>query len=80
MSLERDSMPYFSMLLCYILTFGSSGLNCEFIRGEYRFSIILKISFMSSGDQPILTLKISITNFFRFRYFSDFDIKILLLG
>ena len=55
MSLERDSMPYFSMFLCYILMFGSSGLNCEFIRGEYGFSLNCKISFMSSGDQPILT-------------------------
>ena len=40
------------------LAFGSSGLNCEFIRREYGFSINLKISFMNSGDQPILTLKI----------------------
>ena len=68
------------MFLCYILTFGSSGLNCEFIRREYWFSINLKISFVSSVDQPILTLKISVTNFCRFRYFADFDIEILLLG
>ena len=80
MSLERDSMPYFSMFLCYILMFGSSGLNCELFCGEYGFSINLKISFMSSGDQPVLTLKISVTNFCRFRYFEDFDINILLLG
>ena len=80
MSLERDSMPYVSMFLCYILMFGSSGLNFEFIRGEYGFSINCEISFMSLGDQPILTLKILVTHFCRFRYFEDFDIKILLLG
>ena len=34
---------------------------------------------MNSGDQPILTMKISITNFWRSRYFADFDTKILLL-
>ena len=68
------------MFLCHIFTFGSSGLNCKFIRREYGRSINLKISFTSSGDQPILTLKISVTNFSRCRYFTDFDIKILLLG
>ena len=80
MYLTRDSMPYFPRFLCYILVFGSSGLNCEFIRREYGFSINLEISFMNSGDHPILTLKISVINFCRFRYFADFDIKILLLG
>ena len=39
-----------------------------------------KKQFMSSGDKPILALKISVTIFFRFRYFADFDIKIVLLG
>ena len=34
--------------------------------------------FMSSGDKPILSLKISITIFWRFQYFADFDIKIVL--
>ena len=34
---------------------------------------------MDSGDKPILTLKISVTNFFKFQYFADFDIKIVLL-
>ena len=33
---------------------------------QYRFSINSKVSFMSSGDKPILNLKISITNFCRF--------------
>ena len=80
MYLERDSMPYFSRFLCYILAFGSSGLNCEFIHREHGFSINLKISFMNSGDQPILTLKISVMNLCRFRYFADFDIKHLHLG
>ena len=35
---------------------------------------------MSSGDKPILIMKISVKNFFRFRYFTDFDIRIVLLG
>ena len=73
-------MPYFSRFLCYIFSFGYSGLNCEFICGEYGFSIYLKISLMSSGDQPILTFRISVTNFLHISIFSDFDIKILHLG
>ena len=80
MYLERDSRPYFSRFLCYILAFGSSGLNFKFIGREYGFSINLKISFMNAGDQPILTLKISVVNFCRFRYFADFDIKNLRVG
>ena len=35
---------------------------------------------MSSGDKTILILKISVTDFCRFRYFADLDIKIVLLG
>ena len=35
---------------------------------------------MSSGDTPILTWKVSVTNSFRFQYFADFDVKIELLG
>ena len=68
------------MFLYHILSFGSSGLNCEFIRREYAFSINSKIPFMNSGDKPIFTLKVSVTNFGRFRYFADLDIKIVLLG
>ena len=52
----------------------------KFIRGGYGFSINLKITFMSSGDKPILTLKISVSNFCIFRYFADFDFKIVVLG
>ena len=33
---------------------------------------------MSSGDKSILILKISLASFSRFRYFADFDIKIVL--
>ena len=33
---------------------------------------------MSSGDKPILTFKISVTNFFRIRCLEDFDIKTVL--
>ena len=65
------------LFLCHIFSFGSSGLNCQFIRIECGFSINSKISFMSSGDKTIL---ISVTNFCRFRYFADFDIRILVLG
>ena len=43
-------------------------------------SLNLKISFMSLGDQPILTLRISVTNFLQISIVSDFDIKILHLG
>ena len=69
------------LFLCHLLSFGSSGgLNCKLIRRKYGFSIDLKISVMSSGDKPILTLKISFSNFFRFQYFADFGIKIVLLG
>ena len=35
---------------------------------------------MSSGDKPILTLKILVSNFCIFRYFADFDFKIVVLG
>ena len=35
---------------------------------------------MSSGDKPILTLKISVADFFKFRFFADFGNKIALLS
>ena len=35
---------------------------------------------MSSGDNAILTLRFSVANLFRFWHFTDFDIKIVLLG
>ena len=74
-------MLYLFMFLCHILSFGLSGLNSEFNRSEGCFSTNSKISFMSSGDRPILTLKMKIldSNFFRFKYFANFDIKIVLL-
>ena len=65
-------MPYFAVR--------SSGLDAKFILREYRFSINSKVSFMSSGDNPILTWKISVKNFCRFRHFVDFDFKIALLA
>ena len=68
------------LFLCHILLFGSSGPDAEFILRECRFSIKSKVSFMSSGDKPILTWQISVTNFCRFRHFADFDFKIVLLG
>ena len=41
-------------------------LKCEVVRREYGFSINSKTSFMSSGDKPFLTLKISVASFCRF--------------
>ena len=35
---------------------------------------------MSSGNKPVLTLKILVTNFCRFQYFTDFNFKIVLIG
>ena len=38
---------------------------------------------MNSSENPILTLRILVTNyrdFTRFQYFQDFDIKLVLLG
>ena len=34
---------------------------------------------MSSGDKPILTWKISVTDFCRRQYFAYFDTKLVLL-
>ena len=70
----------FFYFLCHILSIEYSGLSYEFILSEYGFSIKSKIPFTSPGDKPILTLKITFTNFCRFRYFTDFDIKIVLSG
>ena len=53
------------------------------IANLFAGSIILinsKVSFMSSGDKPILTSKISLINFCRFRYLEDFDFKIVHFG
>ena len=46
---------------------------------KYGSSIYSKTSFLNSGDKLKLTLKISVTNFCKFRYFADFDIKVVLL-
>ena len=51
-------MPYFSIFLCHIFAKES-----YFIRKKYVSSINPKITFMISGDKPILTLKISVTKF-----------------
>ena len=72
-------MPYFSVSMSYFIVW-ILWLELEFIPRDYGFSINSKISFMNSGDKPILTLKISVTNFYRFRYFADFDIRIVFLG
>ena len=74
-------MPYFSLFifLCHILSFGSYGLNFEFIRRGYGFLMNSKKTFTSSGVKPILNLKISVTNFGRFQYFADINIKIELI-
>ena len=59
----------------HILSLGSSDMNWEFIRREYSFSINSKISFMSSGNKQLLSLKVSVTIFCRVWYFGNFDIK-----
>ena len=79
-ALKKDSMPCLSVFLYHILSFGSFGLNCKFIRREYGFSINSKISFMISGDIPILTESHSQIFADAFRYFSDFHVNIVLLG
>ena len=66
--IQEKIVCHIFLFLCHILSFGSSSLNCEFIRREYGFSINSKISLMSSGNKPILILKIS------FKSFVDFDI------
>ena len=79
---EIDSFTFISkkilwqifLFLCHILSFGSSGLNWEFICRDYGFSTNLKILFMSSGDKPVLTFKISVTNLCNFN-----NLQILIL-
>ena len=71
------SRKIYAILFCFYVIFCCLDL---LIRRKYGFSIDSKNLFISSGDKPILTLKISVTNFFRFRYFADFDIKIVFLG
>ena len=52
------------------------------------FLVNWKISFMNSRDKPVLTESVliltetilAVTNFCRFRYLVDFDVKIVLLG
>ena len=56
---EGASMPYFVVRIFL-------ALKCEVVRREYGFSINSKTSFMSSSDKPFLTLKISVTSFWRF--------------
>ena len=55
--------PKFLFLPTLAFLFESSDLNCEFIYKKNVFLINSKILFMSSGEKPILTLKISVTNF-----------------
>ena len=72
-------MPYFSVYIPYFIGW-ILWLELQIYSQGIRFFDNSKKSFMSSGDKPILTLKISVRNFCRFRYFADFDIRILLLG
>ena len=56
--------------------------------GSMVFLVNWKISFMNSRDKPVLTESVliltetilAVTNFCRFRYLVDFDVKIVLLG
>ena len=69
----KNILCYIFLFLLHTLTSGSSGLNCRFIRREYGFTVNSKISLVSSGGKVIIT-------FYRFPYYADFDIKIVLLG
>ena len=64
---------YIFLLPCHILSFQSSGLNCEFIRRECSFSRNSKISLVSSGNKLILIMKISAP------IFEDFNILQILI-
>ena len=64
-------MPYFSVPMLLFVVW----ILCHELR-----IYLGKISFISSCGKPILTLKISATNFSRFQYFADFDFEIALLG
>ena len=77
---RKKDLCHIVLFLYHILLSESSGLNFKLIRKKYGFSIDLKISLMNSGDKPILTLYVSLTNLFRYQYFADFDIKIVFLG
>ena len=59
----KNIICHVSVFLWNISSFGYSGLSYKFIRRGYGFAINSKIS---SGDKPILTLKITVINFFRF--------------
>ena len=78
MHLERESMSYFSVFMSYFVVWILWPVLQIYSQGVW-FLINPKVSFMNPGDKPILTLKISVTNFCRFRYFADFDFKIVLL-
>ena len=64
--IQEKIICHIFLFLCHILSFESSSLNCEYIRREYGFSINSKISLISSGNKPILILKISVKNFVDF--------------
>ena len=78
--LEKDSMPYFSVSMPYFVVWILWFELRIYSQGVRFFDKFENIIHMSSGDKPILTLKISFINFGRFRYFADFDIRIVLLG
>ena len=71
--IQKKNLGHIFLFWCHVLSFGSSGLNCEFIHMDYGFSWNSKISLIRSGDKPILIFKISVKNF------PDFVIKIVLL-
>ena len=74
----KKILCYIFLFLCHILPLDPLAWIANLFAGN-GFSINSKISLMSSGDKPKLILKISVKDYADFRYFGDFDIKIVLL-
>ena len=60
-----------SLFLCHILSFGSSGLSCKFIRREYGFSINSIVRCRSQANFDFENLN---------QNFADFDILQILMS
>ena len=70
---KKDSMPHFSVSMLYFCRLNPLAWIANLFAGSMGFWV------MSSGDKPIRTLKISVTNVCRFQYFAHFNIKFVLL-
>ena len=54
---------FYAIFFCFHVIFCRLDPDCEFIRSECGFSINSKISLVSSSNNLILIMKISVTNF-----------------